>query len=159
MGYLKRKLRRSTAAVAAARFGRAASGGVPPGQTALPAVGFVRFAVGDSGLFQAAYALRDAKTLAARERAGLADQLSWFSAELRPHAPAEQAAIFWFKADAREHVGRVWGLVHFLQWYGQDVRMWTSRRPGRIVFEDASQVAAVAYRTGRREKQLPHASP
>ncbi len=146
MGYLKRKLRRSTAGAAARQFRRAAAGHVLPASGAPPVAGFIRLAVGPVGVFQAAYGMRDGNGLAAEARRELSTLLRWFSAELTPHAPADPAAVFWFKADARDHVHRIWDLVRLLQRDGHDVRMWTTRRPGRVVFADAFQVAAVPHR-------------
>ena len=161
MGYLKRKLRRSAAGRIADAFLAMAAAEPQPGLGVVPAPPtgrFLRFATDDGrrGVFQAAYRLRDSRRLTADESAELRDLLGWFEKELKPHAPAEEAAVFWFKADAGDYVRRIWAIVRLLQRGGRDVRMWTTRRPGRIVFEDVFQVAAVPYRRSAAvAKQLP----
>jgi hypothetical protein len=165
MSVRRNRLRRSSAAREARRFA-ARTAAVEwehgsPASADPPPVGYVRLAVGDgsSGVFTAALGLRDGGRLNPVDAAELAALLGWFDRELKPHAPAERRAVFWFRADAVEHVRRIWGVVRFLQRHGQVVRMWTTRRPGRIVFRDDHQVAAVPHRAGRPQaKQLPAAN-
>lgn len=156
MGYLRRKLRRSTARAAASAFSATCAGN-PAADP--PTVGFVRLATAaGAGVFSAGYRLRDGQRGTPAEQAELTAVLRWFERELPPHGPAEPAAVFWFKADTTELIRQVWRLVRLLQRNGQDVRICTTRRPGRVVFEDRFQVAAVPYRDARfGGKQLPAA--
>ena len=122
---------------------------------------FIRFVVDDidrssgkrSGIFQAAYALRDSGRLPEYDEARLAAALRWFAWNLdkptrltrsrRPHREAK--AICWFKRDAAAHLGRVREMRDILDVYGVAVDMLTSRRPGYIVYEDDVQIAAYPF--------------
>jgi hypothetical protein len=122
---------------------------------------FIRFVVDDidrssgkrSGVFQAAYALRDSGRLPEYDEARLADGLRWFARNLRkptrltrsrrPHREAQ--AICWFKRGAFEHIERVHEMRHLLEAYGIPVDTIASRRPGYIVYEDAFQIAAYPF--------------
>jgi hypothetical protein len=75
----------------------------------------------------------------------------WFGDNLR--APdVNGRAIFWFKSDASACISRIWQMVHVLKSNDHLVWMMRNERPGRIVYEDAFQVAAVPFRKcpGRR---------
>jgi hypothetical protein len=76
---------------------------------------------------------------------------------LNAHAPAEELAIFWFKSDARKFISNAWQLVGILKRHGYDVRMLTTRRAGRVVYEDSYQIAMVPHRDVRTvAKMLPN---
>ena len=51
----------------------------------------------------------------------------------------------WFKSSATEHIGRIYELVHILEQRGIYVRVFTTDRPGYIVYEDAHQVVAEPF--------------
>ena len=126
------------------------------------AVGFrtyLRFAVGRThwrscqplGVFQAAYELRDAAGRGSVAGRMLRPLFEWFGENLR--APdVRGGAIFWFKSDASDCISRIWEIVHVLRSHDHLVWMTRNDRPGRIVYEDAFQVAAVPFRgcPGRR---------
>ncbi len=122
---------------------------------------FIRFVVNEldrssgkrRGIFQAAHCLRNTGALPDYDDTRLADALRWFDAHLpkparlgragRPHWRA--TAICWFKRDATAHLERIREVQHLLDAYGVAVEMITSRRPGYIVYEDESQVAACPF--------------
>jgi hypothetical protein len=122
---------------------------------------FIRFVVDDidrssgkrSGVFQAAYALRNSGRLPEYDEARLADALRWFGRHLRkparltrsrrPHREAR--AICWFKRGAVAHLARIHEVRHLLDAYGIRVDMIVSRRPGYVVYEDEHQLAAYPF--------------
>lgn len=120
---------------------------------------YIRFAVSqrdkDSGcpmgIFQAAIEMRDSVDTHPDLVKRLHDFREWFNENLG--APdgdeLESRAIFWFKSDAQECLRRVWQLVSALREGGYVVEEVTCTRPGRIVFEDEHQVAAIPFRDTR----------
>jgi hypothetical protein len=74
----------------------------------------------------------------------------WFNANLIAPDLDEPRAIFWFRADsAGECVSRLWARVALLRDAGIVVRMLRCTDPGRIVYRDAHQVAAIPQRHTR----------
>src|SRR5688572_24198436 len=53
------------------------------------------------------------------------------------------AAICWFKPQSRRFTGSMWALVDFLKRQGIAMRQWRTHLPGRVLYEDEHQVAAV----------------
>jgi hypothetical protein len=123
---------------------------------------YIRFAVTqrdeDSGcsmgVFMAACELRDSidthPDLVARVRSAKA----WFNDNLAEPQDSgkevEPRAIFWFRSQAGECIRRVWDLVKLLDEGGCLARQLTCTRPGKIVYEDEHQVAAIPFRDTRR---------
>jgi hypothetical protein len=107
-----------------------------------------------TGVFQAAYRLRDRGSLSSGDEARLASLCRWFGANLpvpsrfsrsrRPRARGN--AVCWFKRDAADHIGRVWEIGSLLENHGVVVRLLWTNRPGYLVYEDRYQVAAVPFR-------------
>jgi hypothetical protein len=164
VGYFRRRISRqrcaSQVARAVARQSRAGLVGwieapaEPPRATRRTT--YLRFAVGhiheDShqqlGVFQAAYQLRNGGGCGSDAGAMLNPLLRWFGENL--HAPEVTCrAIFWFKSDAAPCIGRIWEMIHVLTSHDHGVWMMRSDAPGRIVYEDDFQVAAVPYRDRR----------
>ena len=166
MGYLRRRISRSRCAVQVARaVARQAAASTawlevpaerPRDRTARTCL---RFAVGridetscqPLGIFQAAYELRHAAGRGSVGGRMLGPLFEWFGQNLR--APdVTGRAVFWFKSDASECITRIWEMVHVLRSHDHLVWMTRNERPGRIVYEDAFQVAAVPFRkcAGRR---------
>lgn len=116
---------------------------------------FLRFAVGrvdpDShhplGVFQAAYDLRNEHGRNSKVDRTLRPALNWFCENLTSPNDVADRAIFWFKSDAGECVGRIWEIIRVLASHDLFVWMMRSKAPGRVVYEDAFQVAAVPHRT------------
>lgn len=59
------------------------------------------------------------------------------------------AAICWFKPQSRRFTGSLWALVDFLKRQGIAMRQWRTHLPGRVLYEDEHQVAAVPFRRAR----------
>jgi hypothetical protein len=119
---------------------------------------FVRFVVGTdadnaawlTGIFTMARDLRDRGVLFTYEAERLQEIYDWFNEHL-PCPPFQRMlgsgkwtrnAVAWFRADAKEPVGRMWDIVAILREHGVPVRMVTTERPGKIVYEYAYQVIA-----------------
>lgn len=113
---------------------------------------FVRFVVGAdgehhrelTGIVTEARLLRDDGLLSAEEDARLDDSYDWFNANI-PVPPFSSSTwppevVAWFKHDAREAIGRMWDLVAILEDHGRQVRLLSSRNPGRVLYEDDFQV-------------------
>jgi hypothetical protein len=119
---------------------------------------FVRFVVGAdaenaawlTGIMTEARLLRDAVELYDYESERLEAAYEWFNEHL-PCPPFEKKlrtgewtrdAVAWFRADAKGPIERMWDIVAILREHGVAVRMVTTERPGRVVYEDEYQVVA-----------------
>lgn len=80
--------------------------------------------------------------------------LAWFSNNLAvPHVQAAKSnyyarpqAISWFKASATEHIARMREYAEILKSHDLEVSQLTTERPGKIVYEDAYQIAAIPFK-------------
>ena len=110
------------------------------------------------GIFQAAYRLAEAGTLAPHEEAWWYDIRGWFNLKLekparfaRSRRPgANRCAISWFKADATHHIRRAREMTAFLAEHAIGTRMLRSTRPGYVVYEDRFQITAEPFRPEHR---------
>ena len=119
---------------------------------------FVRFVVGAdaenaawlTGIITEARLLRDGGSLHGYESEWLEAIFDWLNEHL-PCPPFEEKfrrgewtrdAVAWFRPGAKGPVGRMWDIVAILREHGVAVRMVTSEKPGKIVYEDAYQVVA-----------------
>jgi hypothetical protein len=119
---------------------------------------FVRFVVGAdgenaawlTGVITMARNLRDEGELYAYESDRLEAIFDWFN-EYLPCPPFQEKlgsgewtrdAVAWFRPEATEPVRRIWDIVAILREHGVPVRMVTTRKPGKIVYEDPYQVVA-----------------
>jgi hypothetical protein len=108
------------------------------------------------GVFAATGALlwgEEEEELPEDERDRVIAILEWFREYLpipRSEAITEEA-VFWFKPDdrARACTCRIWELAYVLRSHGRLVQLHKTHHPGRIVFEDAYQVAAIPVRRPR----------
>ena len=119
---------------------------------------YVRFVVGAdaenaawlNGIFTEARLLRDAGELYDYESERLQAIFDWFNEHL-PCPPFKKKlrsgewtreAVAWFRPDAKGPIERIWDIVAVLREHGVVVRMITTERPGKIVYEDEYQVVA-----------------
>jgi hypothetical protein len=105
------------------------------------------------GAFQAAYELKYEERLEEHERLWFEDLLRWFDEHLE--APprwrlGRGRAVCWFKDSAVEHLRQGRHLAVMLAHHGVPCRLLRTRKPGRILYEDPHQVAAVPFRDGVR---------
>jgi pyruvate-formate lyase-activating enzyme len=105
------------------------------------------------GIFQAAFDLRNYGDLRPYEEDRLAEALDWFNRNLRAprwRMPARRnhpafRTICWYKADACEHITRMWDIAAILEQHDRPVSLIRTVRPGYIAYEDSYQVAAEPF--------------
>ncbi len=119
---------------------------------------FLRFVVGSdsdnaawlTGIFTITRILDDDGALYPHESERLSALFDWFNENL-PCPPFGQKlatgdwtrnAVAWFRPEAKSVISRMWDLVAILREHGVPVRLVTSNRPGKIVYEDNYQVVA-----------------
>ena len=110
------------------------------------------------GVFQAAYALRDAGVLDEHENVWFSDVVGWFSKNLYvprrthfslPYYSREfNRVIFWLKESANEHISRLHQVAAMLQYHRVPTRVLKTSVPGRVVYEDKHQIGAIPFRDG-----------
>nr|WP_070960257.1 hypothetical protein [Hyphomonas sp. Mor2] len=100
------------------------------------------------GIFRTAYTVRDAEDTRAHDADAINHHLDWFVTHLK--IPRESdwnyRAIFWFKDSAREPIDHIWAMKHLLKANGYWIDVVKTQRPGRIIYEDDWQIAAVPWR-------------
>lgn len=97
------------------------------------------------GLFIAAGELGRSGELWQDEAERLRRALNWFNTNLTVPKGIPPRAIFWFKPDAEDCHRRAYEIVRLLRAYGYVVWVYQSARPGRVVYDDAQQVAVVPF--------------
>jgi len=85
------------------------------------------------------------RALALRLRA----HLDWFGVNLASPDLDDGRAVFLFKSDAIECTRRIWDLVNALRELDVHVEMQVFEKAGRIVYEDALQVAVIPWADAR----------
>ena len=77
----------------------------------------------------------------------LEEAFGWFNANLRVPTRSEldHRALFCFRPEARECVAAAWSIVAAYRDAGIDVRLRRSDCPGRVIYRDAHQIAAIPY--------------
>lgn len=156
MGYFKRPIRRSAARQTRLAF-------LEPAREICPAdwkqcdlsrppaaESFLRFVIehpraGKVGLFRSSRVIErpDALPTAAAEE--LRTVFRWFNHNLPVPSRMPRNAICWLRSDAAESLKRLRTLVDLYQLAGYPVWMQTTQTPGRVVYRDDYQIAAVPY--------------
>lgn len=98
------------------------------------------------GVFQAAHRLVESERLADWEDRQLREALRWFNVQLpapKCYRRGRKTTICWFKKDARTCVNRIWEMIWIMREHGFNPLLFTTSRPGRVLYEDAFQVAAI----------------
>ena len=106
-----------------------------------------------TGIFTAAYELRDGYGLSVYEREQLRDLLVWFGKHLPAptqfrrtrRAAHTREGVCWFNTSARSHLARIWEMIALLESNGVWIRMIKTARPGYIVYEDDWQIVAEPF--------------
>lgn len=160
MGYFKRKLDRSRSQdLSRSLIDRAVDADVRRVWEAIPESPprkhcYLRFSIPKKhseshcrvGIFSAAFELLIGGQLDQATWSSLRGALDWFNENLdAPDDLDEDSAIFLFKSDAGECIRRIWDLVWILRESGITSEMQRVERPGRFVYEDAHQVAAIPW--------------
>jgi hypothetical protein len=115
---------------------------------------YVRFVVchperGWVGLFAAGDVLDEPDALPDAARSALRDTLRWFNRNLAVPRRLPRDAVCWFRADATPCLARLRDLIELYRLAGRPVVMRASFAPGRTVYRDGQQVAAVPGGGGR----------
>ncbi|MEO6435901.1 MAG: hypothetical protein ABIP55_09085 [Tepidisphaeraceae bacterium] len=161
MGYFKRPVRRSAARAQRLELLDGARnieiGAWQPCER-LPAPArdtFLRFVVerprggGNVGLFRISECIEDSPELPASARSQMRAAFRWFNTNLSAPRRLPKAAICWFRADAQDSLERIRTLIEIYRLLGYPVSMQATRSPGRVVYRDEYQVAAVPHRDRR----------
>lgn len=159
MGYFKTPLRRRSARADKHAFIGAAADVDPSRWTdrfdlrALDRQAYLRFVTrgatgGFVGLFRGSVLLDDV-TVPEFAQSLARGAFDWFNRHLAVPRGLPQEAVCWFRSDAAECVDRLRALVEAYRVVDRTVWMLTARRPGRIVYVDRHQVAAVPFADAR----------
>jgi hypothetical protein len=95
------------------------------------------------GLFRALDVWVADARLPPAQRDKLRRDLAWFRRRLLAPPYLAPDAVFWFKSGATTHVHRLWSIVRLLRRSGARPHLLRCSDLGRIVYQDAFQVAAV----------------
>jgi hypothetical protein len=103
------------------------------------------------GFFATAYGLMGSDELELELDARLTIALAWFHIHLPvpDQSKIDPRGVFWFKADARELIQRMWAMARGLEAGGYTVELIRTCKPGYIIYEDKFQVCAVPFRDTR----------
>jgi len=110
-----------------------------------------------TGVFIASSELRDSDYVPPELVDRIISIREWFNEHLPAPDEVDSRAIFWFKPGAGEPMRMIWKLAELLDEGGYPVSRATCRNPGKVVYEDDYQVAAIPFRETRR--RLRSASP
>ena len=95
------------------------------------------------GIFRVAGYVQDKVRLTEEQNDELAATLRWFNKRLPVARIREPRAIFWFKFSAAECRRRVSRLARQLREFGVGIVITETNLPGKVVYEDEFQVAAI----------------
>ncbi len=109
-----------------------------------------------------AYELKDSKRLKKDDSNELCRLLKVFESELvvptcygeRKHQDSMRyKAICWFKNGSGDLIQIMWIMAWFLRERGMALQMFRTRKPGRVLYEDKHQIAAVPPRRARLKRE------
>lgn len=112
---------------------------------------FTTFAKNDAshsltGIFQAAFELRDSGSLADYEERELNESLDWLKMHLQsPGCLREMEnhrAISWFHPRAKKPLKYIWRIVNICEEHGINIQLHKTDDPGIVIYEDGWQVVA-----------------
>jgi hypothetical protein len=101
------------------------------------------------GLFRISECIEDSPDLPAAARSQMRAAFHWFNANLPAPRRLPKTAICWFRADAKQSLRQIRTLIEIYRLLGYPVWMQATRSPGRVVYRDEYQVAAVPHRDRR----------
>jgi hypothetical protein len=122
-------------------------------------VRFLRFAIdhpgrGRIGLFRSTEVLEEDCDFTPVVHSQLRSILKWFNKNLPAPRRLPENAVCWFRSDAADSLRKIRDLVELYRQADRFVWMHATRNPGRVVYRDAYQVAAVPYRDRRMTAQV-----
>lgn len=108
----------------------------------------------EMGLFMAMGELRENAILYEWEVALQEELYGWFKRNLKVPTVLSStsnhynrpAAISWFKGSATDHIDKMRQYAQILEAHDVRVVQLTTERPGKVVYEDEHQIAAVPYK-------------
>jgi hypothetical protein len=111
-----------------------------------------------TGVFQAAYHLRNSGITTNYDEQYLRDLLCWFgdnlNAPTRFHKSrrknAQHISLSWFKNTSTEHIARLYEMIWILEQYEIPVHRIKRRNPGYVIYEDDYQVSSIPYRKDKK---------
>jgi hypothetical protein len=121
---------------------------------------YIRFVVGrededshvEQGVFHGARLAIDWGQVTGTDADLLCEVRAWFNENLeRPTAFGRDTlrlGICWFKADSKEHIAKIWEMVHILERNGIFVKKIRTTKPGYVIYEDEWQLVAEPFRKG-----------
>ncbi|MDP7019956.1 MAG: hypothetical protein QGG36_29430 [Pirellulaceae bacterium] len=99
-----------------------------------------------TGVFQAAFELRDSGDLADYEEAELNEALAWLKMHLKSpgclREPGNERALSWFHPRAVRPMQYVWRMVRIIQDHNVFIEVHRTDDPGIVIYEDGWQVVA-----------------
>jgi hypothetical protein len=100
------------------------------------------------GVFYAAGKLMESEALDPWSAERAKEICEWFNRHLKaPRLPPRlRHAVFWFRAERRDLIQRLWELALLLQEQGTAIELVHTTRPGRVRYADEFQVAAIPWR-------------
>ncbi len=103
------------------------------------------------GVFHAAGEILERDSLVTATADWLAELLAWFNEHLAVPSLNEFGwrSIFWYFSSAAEFIARSWDLAAILKEEDVNVQMIWTASPGKIVYFDQNQIAAVPHRQAR----------
>ena len=108
------------------------------------------------GIFAAAARVEEKKAIQPWFEKPLKDTLGWFNKNLR--VPKSDnipwRCLFWFDCDSSEVIGYVWDLINCLEQHDVFVESRKCNDPGKIIYRDCHQVAAIPSQTTYRFLKL-----
>lgn len=161
MGYFKRRRSRGREGTlkAAARKGRVEGAVEVAAKEPFKEWRFVRLAVPawhwgtdeGQGIFRVAGHIQENVRLGEEQEKKLAATLRWFNKRLPVPRVFDPRALFWFKFSAVECRRRVMHLARLLREMGVGIVITETNAPGKVVYADEFQVAAVPVELESRE--------
>ena len=122
---------------------------------------YIRFVINETdsesskkqGLFMAMGDLRDSNVMYDYEITQASDIYNWFKENLKvPYVQSSESsyyskpqAISWFKDSATEHISKMREYAQIFEAHDVHVIQITTERPGKVVYEDEYQVAAIPF--------------
>jgi hypothetical protein len=104
--------------------------------------------VGPAGIFRAAHEFLRTKKHAEYVHQIVQESFDWFNENLQVPRLRERhwRAVFWFRSESCELLTRAWPLVNLLTALDIHVHKIRTQTPGRIIYSDRFQIAAIDHR-------------
>lgn len=119
-----------------------------------------RYSGRETGVFCAAYRLKYSGLLTEDEMDQLDELLAPYGDLQVPPVYRDEsilekrrdAAICWFKTRSRKMISHMYAVVGYLKYHGMPMALLRTDLPGRVLYEDEHQVAAIPFRRAKEFK-------